>query len=485
MEERKSSKIDRTLRQLVENTSKATTPISSSIDSEPLPVNDLPGDPNCPRCHGVGYLHQDLPLGHPNFGRLQVCECRAGQINRQVRSRLFALSHLDELKHLTFENFASRGRVGLLPRQAASLEQAFNQAQQFAGRLEGWLVLQGEFGCGKTHLAAAIANFAVGIGVPTLFITVPDMLDTLRFAYQDPESTFEKRFEDVRQAPLLVLDDFGTQNATPWAQEKLFQIINFRYINRMPLVVTTNLDERDFEERIRSRLQDPELVTRVRILAPDYRNPTGDFGHPEMSSLDVLHNRTFANFDMRLGEDLTPEEQRSLEKALQAAVKFAEKPKGWLVLMGPYGVGKTHLAAAIANQRMDHGDPPLFVVIPDLFDHLRATFGPNSTVSLDRRFEKVRSASLLILDDLGTQAASPWVKEKLYQIFNYRYNAGLPTVVTTADELSNMDGRLRSRMLDTRLCKIYAITAPPYTGSTTAKIRRTGRRTKTGDSTSR
>ena len=63
------------------------------------------------------------------------------------------------------------------------------------------------------------------MGVPTLFLTVPDLLDTLRFAYNDEDTTFEERFDEIRNAKLLVLDDFGTQNATGWAQEKLFQII--------------------------------------------------------------------------------------------------------------------------------------------------------------------------------------------------------------------------------------------------------------------
>jgi DNA replication protein DnaC len=424
----------------------------------------------------MGYLRTDLPVGHPDFGRMRPCECRQAQISQLVKRRLFELSRLDELGYLTFENFQPRGRVGLLPRQADSLEHAYNQAQQFARRIEGWLVLQGEYGCGKTHLAAAIANFAVSMGVPTLFITVPDLLDTLRFAYNDPEATFEQRFDQVRGATLLVLDDFGTQNATPWAQEKLFQIINYRYVNKLPLVVTTNLSERDFEERIRSRLQDPELVTRARILATDYRNPTGDFGHPEMSSLDLLHNRTFASFDLRAGENLDADELRGLEKALKAAQQFAENPRGWLVITGPYGVGKTHLAAAIGHATMDRGHETTFVVIPDLLDHLRATFSPNSTVSLDRRFEQVRTSPLLILDDLGTQATSPWVKEKLYQLFNYRYNAELPTVITTAESMTEMDPRLRSRMLDKRLCQIFAVTAPPYTGSPEVKVRRSPKR---------
>jgi len=428
-------------------------------------VHDLPGDPDCPICHGVGYLHVDLPVGHPEFGKLRICDCRQAQVNQLVHQRLFELSHLDALEDLTFENFKPRGRLGLMARQAESLEQAFNQSQIYARHLTGWLLLQGSYGCGKTHLAAAIANFAVSMGVPTLFITVPDLLDTLRFAYHDPEATFEERFEQIRSAPLLILDDFGTQNATPWAQEKLFQILNYRYINKLPLVVTTNYLEQDLDDRIASRLGDPELVTRVRILATDYRNPTREFGHSELSSLQSLPNLTFANFELRKNENLNADHLASLEKALNAAIEFSKNPRGWLVIMGPYGSGKTHLAAAIGHYREDTGDLPILARIPDLLDHLRATFSPNSTVTLDRRFEEYREASLLILDDLGMQVATPWAKEKLFQLLDSRYSAERPTVITTATKLDDMDPRILSRMLDRRLCRIIAITAPTYTGA--------------------
>jgi DNA replication protein DnaC len=393
-----------------------------------------------------------------------------------VHSRLFSLSHLDQLSHLTFDNFQPRGRVGLGQQQSASLEWAFNQSRHFAQNLQGWLFLQGPYGCGKTHLAAAIANFAVGLAVPTLFLTVPDLLDTLRFTYDDPEATFESRFQQIRESTLLVLDDFGTQNTTAWAQEKLFQILNFRYINRLPTVVTTNLELAEIDGRIRSRLQDPELVTRVEITAPDFRHPTDDIGHHELSSVEMLRDRTFGNWSDRRGEGLTAMDVQSLEKAFQVAYKFAENPKGWLVFSGPYGCGKTHLAAAIANYRASLGYPPLFVVVPDLLDHLRATFSPDSTVRFDRRFEDVRTAPLLILDDLGTQAMTAWVREKLYQLLNYRYNAELPTVMTTSDRLDEIDPRIRSRMLDKRLCTIYAITAPSFRGSISKESRSGSRR---------
>ncbi len=104
-------------------------------------------------------------------------------------------------------------------------------------------------------------------------------------------------------------------------------------------------------------------------------------------------------------------------------------------------------------------------MIPDLLDHLRATFSPNSNISYDRRFDEIRAAPLLILDDLGAQSTSPWAKEKLHQLFNHRYNAELPTVITVADDmLGSIDERLRVRILDERLCTICPIMAPAYHG---------------------
>jgi DNA replication protein DnaC len=457
------SKIDETIRKIRTATEKAGSEGNKNKDTDgPIRQVKMPGDPNCPICGGIGYLRQDLPIDHPDFGKIIPCSCRSEEITQSARARLFRMSSLNALKELKFDNFEKRGRVGLGVTQSNSLENAFNQAKNFAEQREGWLLMVGRYGCGKTHLAAAIANHAIESGLATLFLTVPDLLDWLRYAYSGAEMSFEERFEEIREVPLLILDDFGTQNATPWAQEKIFQILNYRYINQLPTVVTTNLMINDFEGRIRSRLQDPNLVTVVKILAPDYRNPTDDTGHPELSTLSLHSRQTFGNFSLRQSERLPKQDLKDLRTAFETAREFAENPRGWLLFTGPYGCGKTHLAAAIGNYQASMGFPPLMVSVPDLLDHLRATFSPNSNVSLDRRFEEVRKSRMLILDDLGTQSATPWAREKLYQLFNYRYNAELPTVITTSSKTDELDPRLYSRMQDERLCKIVVIPVPAY-----------------------
>jgi DNA replication protein DnaC len=197
-------------------------------------------------------------------------------------------------------------------------------------------------------------------------------------------------------------------------------------------------------------------------VAPDYRSPMRDTTQSQLSSLHHYSAYTFGNFSMRERESLPPEEQKSLEKTFQAARDFAENPSGWLLLMGSYGCGKTHLAAAIGNYQLSTGGSPLFVVVPELLDHLRSTFNPNSNQSFDSLFQQVRSSPLLLLDDLGTHSATPWAREKLYQIFNFRYITQLPTVITTSSRMEELDERIRSRMLDKRVCRMYAILSPAY-----------------------
>ena len=412
---------------------------------------------------------RDVPVGHPDFGRAIPCQCKQAEIERRRLARLRTLSNLDTLQHMTFDTFRPDG-IGLSEERRRNLQAAYAAALRFAERPEGWLLFMGGYGCGKTHLAAAIAHARLARGDSALFIVVPDLLDYLRATFR-PNSPvgYDERFEAIRQATLLILDDLGAQASTPWAQEKLYQIFNYRYNLRLPTVITTNQSLDEMEMRVRSRLSDPALVQIVPILAPDFRHAGVDAMQSELSTLALHSAQTFESFNLR-EQELTTAEHRNLEGALAEARRFAESPRGWLVLTGTYGCGKTHLGAAIANYQVAVGRTrPLFIVTPDLLDHLRATFSPDSTVSYDKRFEEVRNAGLLILDDLGTESATPWAREKLFQLLNHRYVALLPTVITTSNAIDQIEPRLRTRMLDATRCTVYAIEAPAYRGPGAAR----------------
>ncbi len=458
------------------------------------------GNPDCPYCQGQGYVRWDVPLGHEKFGKIELCVCRGVDVAEKARNRLYALSSLNRLSHLTFENFKVGGnpksKHAISEIEKDSLDTARHTCRDFSERLNGWMLLEGSYGCGKTHLAAAIANAAVSRGVPTLFITVPDLLDSLRFAYNSPETTFEERFDAIRNANLLVMDDFGTQNATGWAQEKLFQIINYRYINRLATVITTNLVLDEIESRIRSRLQDEELVKHVRILTLDYRHPD-ETSNPGLSMLSLhdIKEMTFLKWQDRqeeVGQEIvtvktterkgaagfsvkekeierekvTTEHIHKLKKAHDAAAAFADMPTGWLVLLGPSYCGKTHLAAAIGHYRMGMGGQAIMADISVLLDYLKQTFRPNADVSFDRRFYEIRTTPLLILDGFKeSNMNSAWAEDKLYQILNYRYYDNLPTVITAAmgpDDFAKSHPSLWNKLLDPTKCQVFAIDMPPF-----------------------
>ena len=447
--------------------SEASTPVERKDDLRTFPSGES-ASATCPRCRGTGFYRRDVPVGHPDFGRAIACGCLDSARERARFERLRSASNLGQLSRMTFDSFVPEG-YGLAPHLRDNLRRAYETARAYAAEPKGWLLLRGRYGCGKTHLAAAIANEQIARGRQVVFMVVPDLLDYLRSAYSpDSETTYSEQFDAVRNAPLLILDDLGTQSSTPWAQEKLFQIINHRYNALLPTVITTNRELEEIDGRLRSRLADTGLCQVLTILAPDFRGASTD--RSELSTLHLLSDKTFETFDLQ-GWLLDGEQRENLRRACDMARSFAAEPEGWLVYMGEHGCGKTHLAAAIANERMAQGHPALFVVVPDLLDYLRAAFSPSSTVSMDRRFEEVRNAPLLVLDDLGTQSSTPWAQEKLFQLLNHRYNARLPTVITTSLSLEEIDARLRARILDAGRVTLFAIVVPSYLDRAAARGR--------------
>ena len=168
------------------------------------------------------------------------------------------------------------------------------------------------------------------------------------------------------------------------------------------------------------------------------------------SNLANLTRSTFDTLDPH-GRAGDPESRELFAVAREAAQRFAENADGWLLISGPNGSGKTHLAAAIANRLIERGRPALFVHVPDLLDHLRAAFSPQAEISYDDLFEQVRNAPLLVLDELGSHSATPWAEEKLRQIINHRFTAACPPSSPPPLASTRLEPYLRARLADPRL----------------------------------
>jgi len=403
-------------------------------------------DPNCDICLDAGWIGNDVPHGHPDFGRALPCECKKDLSETTKIERLQRYSNLGPLTRLSFNDLISIGTRPDEPSQKA-FNQSFEAALEYIRKPTGWLVFAGPSGTGKTHLAAAISNELMSQGKYVFFIVVPDLLDHLRLAFNpEAELQYDDLFEQVKETPFLVLDDLGANALSNWATEKLFQIINHRFTRELPTIITTNNSLDQLNEAIRTRISDTSL---------SQINLTG-VGTPSVGSLYELNNlpvklqtMTFESFEAERPE-LANLEQESLTYAFNAALNYAKIPEGWLVLMGDEFCGKTHLAAAVANKLLERNESVLFVTVPELLDHLRSTFAPDSTLDYDDLFESVKTVPFLVLDDLGAHSSTPWARDKLFQIVNHRYNSMLPLVVTMRSDLTNttLDSRLAARLGD-------------------------------------
>jgi len=218
-------------------------------------------------CNGMGYIHLNVQPGHPLFGVAIPCVCLRDARARERAEQLRSMCGLSEraMADMTFASFApstARDALGnALDAQAVrQLEAMRAYCLRYAAKPEGWLILVGPIGSGKTHLAAAIAVECMAHGMAVHMATMPDLLDMLRQGYaEDADARFEERFDWLRNVGLLILDDLGTEHATPWAAEKLYQIVNYRYERRLPMVVTSNVNPHSLsaqavDARVLSRL---------------------------------------------------------------------------------------------------------------------------------------------------------------------------------------------------------------------------------------
>jgi len=213
---------------------------------DPPVGGDAPGG-ECPTCGGTGIVvaldgaSAKCPCGAWDRGRIAVAAAGA-RIPERYRGKTLA----------TFKS-AKNDRV-----RRELREHAMAYAVGFKPDDRG-LLLVGDTGCGKTHIAVGILTEVLRRGFTGMYCNVTDLLKRLRETYRENSDDHEAEIlDEADQADLLVFDDLGAEKATEWVRDRLYLVINRRYENMKPVIVTTNCSEAELKERL-----GPRIVSRL------------------------------------------------------------------------------------------------------------------------------------------------------------------------------------------------------------------------------
>jgi len=163
--------------------------------------------------------------------------------------------------------------------------------------------------------------------------------------------------------------------------------------------------------------------------------------------------RDFTTFEVNLHN------QQAYEECREYASNLGRNTELGLLLYGPVGTGKTHLAAAILKAAFARGLPAAMIPVPKLLAEIRKGIQDGEGRALA---EKVAARFFVVLDDLGAERTTDWVQEELFLLVNSRYEAKLPTVVTTnctPEELVEKVGQRTADRLK-EMCKPVFVGGP-------------------------
>lgn len=220
---------------------------------------------DCPKCKNKGVIYEPRYNDYSKYWYVTAVECSCKPIRAEMaRRKKSGLNHLS--KKYTFETYKANE-----PWQQEIAKRACN----YVRNPDGWFFIGGQVGCGKTHICTAIVNALIARGKAARYMIWADEITRLKQYSTEPKE-YDRLMNEIKKADILYIDDFfKTQNPTASDINNTFTIINYRYNEDLPTLISSEFAVAEIlriDEALGSRVAEKCGANAIYIAADSNKN---------------------------------------------------------------------------------------------------------------------------------------------------------------------------------------------------------------------
>lgn len=226
----------------------------------------------CANCKGLGNCPYDIkglveyPVVEDNLVRFVYKKCKYKLRDEKDTEYLKNVSFYkmpEELKKASFKKIYKDDANRL---ETVKALKEFYDNYLKDKKVKG-IYLHGNFGCGKSYLVAALFNELAKKDVKATIVYFPELLRSLKSGFGSDDHEFDNRFEEIKTAKLLLIDDIGAEKVTEWSRDEILgSILQYRMDANLPTFFTSNLSIEELEAHLAVTKNKSDVVKARRII---------------------------------------------------------------------------------------------------------------------------------------------------------------------------------------------------------------------------